>query len=126
MKSVAINYPVRFGKREINLYYHENSFWLTLNSLSEFFNCSVSKVYISIKELKLNSKRYNKHLTVKLKNGKKTVGNFFSLEIVIALAYKLNPKKAIELYKWSLSAYRGFLSTQTKSSNSLVKKLFKH
>ena len=61
-----------------------------------------------------------------VKYGKKTVGNFFSLEIVIALAYKLNPKKAIELYKWSLSAYRGFLSTQGKSSNSLVKKLFKH
>jgi len=127
MKTVALDQKIKIGRKELKLYYYENNLWLTLNSISEFFNCSINQIYISLKQLektsKINLKKFNKHLPITLQNGKTTVGNFFSLEILIAIAYKINPKKALQLYKLSLTSYQNILIKSTPKKESFTKKL---
>ena len=124
MKNTAINHPVKLGRKELNLYFYENNFWLTLNSIAEFFNKPVSNIFHILKEMekttKINLKKYNKHLPLTLKNGKITTGNFFSFEILLAVAYKINPKKALELHKLTISSYHRMLSTPTKQKKGFM------
>jgi len=124
MKQTALNHPIKVGTKRLNLYYYENNFWLTLNSIAEFFNKPVSHIYQVLKQLektnKINLTKFNKHLQITLKNGKHTVGNFFSFELLIAVAYKINPKKALELHKTSITSFQKLLLEPAKQKRGFM------
>ena len=127
MKKVALNHNIKIGHKNLNLYYYENNFWLTLNSISELFNCSASRIFILLKQMekssKINLKKFNKHIMITLQNGKTTTGNFFSFEILMAIAYKLNPQKALQLHQLSFNSYQKILSKPATEKKSFIKRL---
>ncbi len=127
MKKVALNHNIKVGQKDLNLYYYENNFWLTLNTISELFNCNANTIFTILKQLeqtsKINLKKFNKHILITLKNGKTTTGNFFSFEILMAIAYRLNPQKALQLHKLSLSSYQKILSKPTIQKRSFINRL---
>jgi len=124
MKTKALKHTLKIRGKELKLYYYEENFWLTLNSMAEFFNRPVSFIYQMLKEIekssRINLKRFNKQLHITLDNKKTTTGNFFSFEILLAVAYKINPKKALELHKLTISSYHQMLSTPTKQKKGFM------
>jgi len=100
MNPQAIKYKATIDKKELNLYYHENNLWFTLNNISELFNCSIQKVYSALEQIvkknKTTSDKFNKYIEITLENGAKSKGNFYNLDIIMAVGYMLNPKIAME------------------------------
>ena len=131
MTSNAIRYEAQIGKKHLNLYYHENTLWLTLNNISELFNCSIQKVYTLLNQITKKSKiaksGCNKYIEVTLENGARSKGNFYNLDIIMAIGYILNPKIAMEFHKSSLFVYKSaVIHTQETKRDFLnvLKKLF--
>ncbi len=110
MKTQAIGYQTQVGKKQLKFYYHDDTLWLTLNNISELFNCSIQKVYGVLtkitKKSKITQASCNKYIEVTTENGKKSKGNFYNLDIIMAIGYMLNPKIAMDFYSRSLDVYK--------------------
>jgi hypothetical protein len=131
MNARAVKYEAQVGKKQLNLYYHDNTLWLTLNNISELFNCSVEKVYKVLNQItkksKITKSTCNKYLEITTDNGAKSMGNFYNLDIIMAVGYMLNPKIAMEFYNSSLFVYKNAVMHTRKSHRSFVtilKKIF--
>jgi DNA ligase (NAD+) len=131
MNSQAIKYETQVGKKQLNLYYHDDTLWFTLNNISELFNCSIQKVYTALKQVtkknKITQDTCNRYIEITTENGKKSKGNFYNLDIIIAIGYMLNPKIAMEFYNRTLLIYKSaIVTTEQKRSGflRLLKDLF--
>ena len=124
MHTQAIRYDAQVGKKRLKLYYHDDTLWLTLNNISELFNCSIQKVYTLLNQITKKSKitrsKCHQYIEVTSENGKKSTGNFYNLDVVMAIGYMLNPKIAIEFYNNSLDVYKSaVMQTQETKKNFL-------
>jgi hypothetical protein len=118
--------PYQTGKEisNLNVQYHNQTFWLTLSSMSKLFNCSTQKIYKTLKDILkkdiLIIEEANMHLEVKTKNGKRSTGNFYNLDIIMAIGYMLNPKEATEFRLWSMFVIKNNIFQQAKMEYSVV------
>jgi hypothetical protein len=131
MNTRAVKYEAQVGKKQLKLYYHDNTLWLTLNNISELFNCSIEKVYKVLNQItkksKITKSVCHKYLEVTSDNGAKSMGNFYNLDIIMAVGYMLNPKIAMEFYHSSLFVYKNAVMHSQKSQRgllALLKKIF--
>jgi hypothetical protein len=128
MNPQAIKYKATINKRELNLYYHDNNLWFTLNNISELFNCSIQKVYSALEQIvkknRTTSEKFNKYIEITLENGAKSKGNFYNLDIIMAVGYMLNPKIAMEFYQSSLSIYKSTLLQTNQNKKGFFSRLF--
>ncbi len=129
MNTQTLSYQSQKDEKELNVYYHGNTFWLTLNSMTELFNCSASKIYLTLKEMEkcnsLNTIASNKHLEVTSISGNKSIGNFYNLDIIMAIGYRLNPKEATEFRLWSLFMIKNYILQRAKVEYGIVGSLKK-
>ncbi len=128
MKTKAVKYEAQVGKKQLKMYYHDNTLWLTLNNISELFNCSIEKVYAMLRQVTKKSKIAknvcNKYIEITLDNGAKSMGNFYNLDIIMAVGYMLNPKIAMEFYNSSLFVYKNAVIHTQKRKRSFLSRLF--
>ena len=127
MNSQAIKYETQVGKKQLNLYYHDDTLWFTLNNISELFNCSIQKVYTALKQVtkknKITQDTCNRYIEITTENGKKSKGNFYNLDIIIAIGYMLNPKIAMEFYNRTLLIYKSAIVTTEQKRSGLLRLL---
>ncbi len=129
MNTQTLSYQSQKNKKELNVYYHENTFWLTLNSMTELFNSSAPKIYLALKDIQksdsLNEMTINRHLEVKSISGNKSIGNFYNLDVIMAIGYRLNPKEATEFRLWSLFMIKNYILQRAKLEYGIVGSLKK-
>lgn len=129
MNTQTLSYQSQKDKKELNVYYHSNTFWLTLNSMTELFDCSASKIYLTLKDIQksdnLDTITVNKHLEVTSISGNRSIGNFYSLDIIMAIGYRLNPKEATEFRLWSLFMIKSYILQRAKVEYGIVGSLKK-
>jgi len=124
MSAEIISYQSQSDDSELNVYYHNNTFWLTLNNMSHLFNCSAQKIYSTLKEVSkkdaFGTMVVNQHIEVTSISGKKSIGNFYNLDIIMAIGYRLNPNQATEFRLWSLFMIKNYIFQQAKIQYSVV------
>ncbi len=133
MNVQLIPYQSQADDSELNVYYYDNTFWLTLNSMSRLFNCSAQKIYTTLKEIQqkdtFSTIVVNQYIEVTSNSGKKSIGNFYNLDIIIAIGYRLSPKEATEFRLWSLFMTKNYILQQAKMEYSVIgslKRTFSH
>ncbi len=133
MNVQLIPYQSQVDDSELNVYYHDNTFWLTLNSMSCLFNCSAQKIYVALREIQqkdvFNTMVVNQYIEVTSNSGKKSIGNFYNLDVIIAIGYRLNPKEATEFRLWSLFMTKNYMLEQVKMEYGVIgslKRTFSH
>jgi hypothetical protein len=129
MNTQTLSYQSQTDEKELNVYYFENTFWLTLNNMTELFNCSASNIYSALKDVQkndnLNQMLVNQHLEVKSISGNNSIGNFYNLDIIMAIGYRLNPKEATEFRLWSLFMIKNYILQRAKLEYGIVGSLKK-
>jgi len=129
MNTQLIPYQSQIDNQELNVYMHEGSFWMTLSCMSRLFNCSTLEVYASLKEVlrggAFDSLNINKRLEVLTVSGTRSVGNFYNLDIILAIGYKLNPKEAAEFFLWSQFMTKSYILQSAKVEYGIVGSLKK-
>ena len=129
MNTHVINYQPQNGAKELNVYYHRDTFWMTLENMSHLFNSDAMKIYKAFKEVVENDAfdilDSNEHLEVVSENGSQLVGNFYNLDVIMAIGYRLNPKEATEFRLWSLFVVKNYILQQAKIEYGVVGSLKK-
>jgi hypothetical protein len=129
MNRQVINYQPLESSKELNIYYHKDTFWMTLESMSHLFNSDSMKVYTAfrevIKEDAFDIFDSNEHLEIINQYGSKIVGNFYNLDVIMAIGYRLNPKEATEFRLWSMFVVKNYVREQAKMEYGVVGSLKK-
>jgi hypothetical protein len=129
MNTQLIPYQSQTADQELNVYMHEGSFWMTLSCMSRLFNSSTLEVYATLKDVikggAFDGLNINKRLEVTTVNKTRSVGNFYNLDIILAIGYKLNPKEAAEFFLWSQFMTKSYILQSAKIEYGIVGSLKK-
>ncbi len=101
----SLNYKSPFNKSELKVVMSHDSFYMTQMQMSRLFKCSVKEVYILLKALfasgELEESFVNRSIEIENCEGRYISGNFYNLDAIIAVGYRLNPKEATHFHIWS-------------------------
>ena len=114
MKAIkSISYQSPFSSQEIKVVMSQESFWLTQLQMSTLFSCDVRRVHILLKALfaseELDQDIVNQSIEIENYEGHYVSGNFYNLDAIIAVGYRLNPKEATHFHIWSTQILRNYL-----------------
>ena len=93
--------------------------WMTQLQMSTLFGCSVQEVYTVLKGLfynrELEERAVNCTIIVENSAGHYVSGNFYNLDAIIAVGYRLNPKEATYFHIWSMQILKNHLLADLKT-----------
>lgn len=82
----------------------DGTVWMTKNEICTLFNTYCSSVETNLKQLfksdGLIEKTVKREELQASENGQKRIVEYFNLEVIIALAYRINSYPCIQLRKW--------------------------
>lgn len=121
-----IIYTSKDGKTEIGLTKLGDKIWLTQPDIAKLFGTSVANISMHIKNI-LEDKELNKNSVVKnylttASDGKNYNVTIFSLEMILAVGFRVRSPRAVEFRQWAirnLVSYleKGFLINEERLKN---------
>lgn len=114
MKSIKnLTYQSPFHDEEICVVVSMESFWMTQLQMSRLFGCRVQEVHAVLKRLfsngELDEASANRTIEVPNSRGDYIRGNFYNLDAIIAVGYRLSPRDATHFHIWSTQMLRSHL-----------------
>lgn len=112
-KNKIILYQEEDRNVSVDVVYNDETFWLTQKSMAELFDVKVpaiSKHLTNIfneEELQENSVVSKMEITAN--DGKNYNTNFYNLDAVIAVGYRVNSKKATKFRQWATTTLREYI-----------------
>lgn len=93
----------------------DNNIWLTQKSIADLFECEPNNVSYHINEVyssnELDEKATHQIFRLVQKEGNREVErnfNFYSLEVIIAVGFRVNSNKATEFRNWAISVLKKY------------------
>lgn len=124
MFTKMISYESAYTKSPLNVCYHEDSFWMTMESMGRLFGVSDKNVYRVLKEIltegKLNEFKVNQHIEIEKADGKKYPANFYNLDVIMAVGYRVNTKETIAFRQWSMYMLKHYLLQGVQVNYSVI------
>lgn len=112
-KSQIIIYKSEDGQAKINVHFEGETAWLTQKLMSELFEVAISTVNEHLKnifgtsELSENSAIRNFRITAE--DGKAYDTKHYNLDVIIALGYRVNSKRATQFRVWATARLRDYI-----------------
>ncbi|HGO5824268.1 TPA: virulence RhuM family protein [Mannheimia haemolytica] len=108
-----IIYNTEDGKSNVALLVVENEAWLTQNQLAELFDTSVPNITTHIKNI-LKDKELDENSVIKdylitAQDGKNYQVKHYSLEMILAIGFRVRSPRAVQFRKWANSTLRTYL-----------------
>ncbi len=114
------------AKVNIDVFFHEETLWLTQKQLAELFEVNVPAISKHLKNIFETDELIEDAVVSKMettaKDGKKYKTNFYNLKAITAVGYRVNSYRATEFRKWAtdvLSEYivKGFAMDDERLKN---------
>lgn len=97
----------------IEVLYDEEDFWLTQKSMSELFGVEVNTINYHLKEIfksqELQEKSVIRKIRITANDGKNYNTNFYSLDAIIAVGYRVNSKEATDFRIWATNTLKEYI-----------------
>ena len=106
-------YSVPEGKAKIEVFFEEETFWLSQKKMAELFNVDVRTIsehlqnIFNTNELREDSVIRNFRITAA--DGKNYNTQFYNLDAIIAVGYRVNSKEATRFRIWATQSLREFI-----------------
>jgi len=106
----VVFYTDKLGNVELRADVEKDTMWATQEQISRLFDVSVPNVNFHLKnifktaELKKNS--VIKESLITAKDGKRYLTIFYNLDVIIAVGYRINSKKATQFRIWATGILR--------------------
>ncbi|MDO5568991.1 MAG: RhuM family protein, partial [bacterium] len=108
-----IIYQSETNNIKVEVLYDEEDFWLTQKTMAELFNVKVNTVNYHLKEIfdsnELNIDSVIRKIRTTAKDGKNYETNFYSLDAIIAVGYRVNSKEATSFRKWATNTLKEYI-----------------
>ena len=88
----------------VEVLYNEEDFWLTQKSMSKLFNVAENNITYHLQNIfktkELEQDSVTQKIRVTASDGKKYNTNFYNLDAIIAVGYRVNSKEATDFRIW--------------------------
>lgn len=113
-ESEIIFYKGDDGNIKIEVFYHDETFWMTQKSISELFGVLRPAITKHIKNIfdsgELVEKSVCSILEHTAEDGKKYNTAFYNLDVIIAVGYRVNSSKATKFRIWATKVLKEFIT----------------
>jgi len=108
-----IIYNTTDGKSAVSLHTKDGNIWMNQNQIAELFDTSVSNISMHtkniIKEAELSEKSVVKNYLTTALDGKNYNVTFYSLEMILAIGFRVRSKRGIQFRKWANENLKEFM-----------------
>ena len=113
MESNIILYTTDTGNVSVQVQYEDGTFWLTQKRMSELFGVEVHTVNYHFKEIfqsgELQEDAVVRKIRITAADGKNYLTNFYHLDAIIAVGYRVNSKQATQFRIWATKTLNEFI-----------------
>ncbi len=129
----SLTYKSPFNDKELKVVACRDSYYMTLTQMGRLFDCSVREIYTVLKSLfkskELEENFVNKAIEIQNFDNRYIIGNFYNLDAIIAVGYRLNPKEATHFHIWSTRMLKTDISkvgTKEEGIIQSIRRKFSH
>ncbi len=113
MNSHIILYTTQTGNISVQVQYEDGTFWLTQKRMAELFGVEVHTINYHLKEIfksgELQEVSVIRKIRITADDGKKYQTNFYHLDAIIAVGYRVNSYQATQFRIWATNTLREFI-----------------
>ena len=111
--SEVILYTTQKGAIKIEILFENETFWLTQKKLAELFSVEVNTINYHLKEIfktkELEENSVIRKIRITANDGKKYMTNFYNLDAIIAVGYRVNSYSATQFRMWATNTLKEFI-----------------
>lgn len=113
MNSKMILYTTDTGHVNVQVTYEDGTFWLTQKRMAELFGVEVNTVNYHLKEIfksgELQEVSVIRKIRITAEDGKNYLTNFYHLDAIIAVGYRVNSFQATQFRIWATNTLSEFI-----------------
>lgn len=91
----------------------DDTIWLTQRAMAELFACSTDNISLHLKNIfaegELEKEQVMVKLTVQAEDGKSYATQFYSLDAIISVGYRVNSRRATQFRKWATGILKEYM-----------------
>jgi hypothetical protein len=123
-----ILYTTGSGNVTVSVHFEDENFWMTQKAIAELFETTTANINIHIKNI-LDDEELDADTTIKdflivQTEGSREVGRkvqFYSLDMIIAVGYRVNSKKATRFRQWATKTLHEYIQKGFVLNDELLK-----
>ncbi|MGE9896647.1 virulence RhuM family protein [Anaerovoracaceae bacterium SGI.195] len=108
-----ILYEIENEKEQISVTFKDETFWLTQKSMAELFGCTTDNISLHLKNIfsdkELEKESVTEKISATASDGKKYLTQFYNLDAIIAVGYRVNSKKATKFRQWATTTLKEYI-----------------
>lgn len=115
-KAEMILYHTNDGDVSVNAIIQNEAMWLTQKVMAKLFGCTSGNIGLHLKNVynsgELDEKSTNEEFSVVQNEGGRNVKrmqNFYNLDVIIAVGYRVNSKEATKFRIWATSVLKEYI-----------------
>ena len=109
----------------VEVLYDNEDFWLTQKSKSKLFEVEVNTINYHLKEIfksgELTEESVIRKIRITANDGKNYNTNFYSLDVIIAVGYRVNSKQATDFRIWATNTLKEYIKKGFVLNDELLK-----
>lgn len=112
-QSEIIFYSTPQGNIKVEIFFEDETFWLSQKKMAELFDVEVNTINYHLKEIfktgELNEDSVIRKFRITASDGKRYNTNFYNLDAIIAVGYRVNSRQATQFRIWATKTLREYL-----------------
>ena len=109
----------------VEVLYNEEDFWLTQKSMSKLFNVAENNITYHLQNIfktkELEQDSVTQKIRVTASDGKNYNTNFYSLDAIIAVGYRVNSKEATDFRIWATNTLKEYIKKGFVVNSEMLK-----
>ena len=101
------------GLVNIEVLFAEENIWLTQKKMAELFGCSIDNISLHLKNIftegELDHKSVVEEYSITAPDGKKYKTKHYSLEVIIAVGYRVNSERGTQFRQWATEILKSYI-----------------
>ncbi len=98
---------------KIEVFFFDETFWLNQKKIAELFNVEVNTINYHLKEIfkskELNEDSVIRKIRITANDGKKYLTNFYNLDTIISVGYRVNSYEATQFRIWATKTLKEYI-----------------
>ena len=112
-ESEIILYTTPDGAVHVEVFFQDESFWLSQKKMAELFGVEINTINYHLKEIfksaELQEDSVIRKIRITAEDGKNYLTNFYNLDAIIAVGYRVNSFQATQFRIWATKTLREFI-----------------
>ena len=102
-----------YDKAQVKAVLKDESIWLSQKGIAELFECSSDNISLHLKNIfesgELDKNSVTEKISVTANDGKNYLTNFYNLDAIISVGYRINSTKATKFRIWATNVLKEFI-----------------